>query len=167
MSGRPSSIHQPSTVAASVVKVKYQVDDRGGVAATLSGVDLFRAALRAWASGFVESAPVAHELAAGLTMVVLVEGVSDQRAVEALAARRGRDLTREGVCVVPMGGAMGVARFLGLFGARGLALDVRGLCDEAEVGYFRRGLEQAGRGAHLTRPAMEALGFHVCVADLE
>ncbi len=130
-------------------------------------MDLFRAALRAWASGFVESAPVAHELAAGLTMVVLVEGVSDQRAVEALAARRGRDLTREGVCVVPMGGAMGVARFLGLFGARGLALDVRGLCDEAEVGYFRRGLEQAGRGAHLTRPAMEALGFHVCVADLE
>jgi hypothetical protein len=35
--------------------------------------------------------------------VVLVEGVSDQRAVEALAHRRGRDLHAEGVAVVRWG----------------------------------------------------------------
>lgn len=35
---------------------------------------------------------------------VLLEGLSDLAAVEALAARRGRDLAAEGVCVVPMGG---------------------------------------------------------------
>ena len=44
--------------------------------------------------------------------VVLVEGVSDQLAVEALAARRGRDLTAEGVAGVPIGGAGNIRRFL-------------------------------------------------------
>ncbi|MEH0829970.1 MULTISPECIES: TOPRIM nucleotidyl transferase/hydrolase domain-containing protein [unclassified Micromonospora] len=111
---------------------------------------------------------MARELAEdGLTTVVLVEGVSDQSAVEALAARHDRDLAGEGVCVLPIGGAMGVGRFLRLFGAQGLAVNLRGLCDEAEEGYFRRGLEQAGAGAGLTRSGMEALGFYVCVADLE
>ena len=40
-----------------------------------------------------------------LRAVVLVEGISDQRAVVALATRRGRDLEAEGVSVVPIGGA--------------------------------------------------------------
>jgi hypothetical protein len=68
---------------------------------------------------------------------------------------------------VPIGGAMGVGRFLRLFGAPRFAVDVRGLCDEAEEEYFRRGLEHAGFGTGLTRSAMESLGFYVCVADLE
>jgi hypothetical protein len=111
---------------------------------------------------------VARELADdGLATVVLVEGVSDRVAVEALAARRDRDLAAEGVCVLSIGGAMSVARFLRLFGARGLAVEVRGLCDEAEEGFFRRGLEQAGFGTGLTRSEMAALGFQVCVTDLE
>jgi hypothetical protein len=130
-----------------------------------------RAAIRAWAAGGPDAsaaAAVARELADdGLTTVVLVEGVSDQCAVEALAAARDRDLIGEGVCVVPIGGAMGVARFLRLFGRSGLAVSVRGLCDEAEESQFRRGLEQAGFGSGLNRPAMEALGFYVCVSDLE
>ena len=62
---------------------------------------------------------------------------------------------------------MGVARFLRLFSIRGLAVNVRGLCDEAEESYFRRGLEQVGFGSDLTRTAMESLGFYVCVSDLE
>jgi predicted ATP-dependent endonuclease of OLD family len=37
--------------------------------------------------------------------VVLVEGVSDQRALDTRAARRGRDLSAEGVSIVPIGGA--------------------------------------------------------------
>lgn len=42
---------------------------------------------------------------------VLLEGLSDLAAVEALAARQGRDLAAEGVGVVQMGGAMNVGRY--------------------------------------------------------
>ena len=38
----------------------------------------------------------------GMRTVVLVEGISDQVALEALAARRGRDLQAEGTSIVPM-----------------------------------------------------------------
>ena len=57
--------------------------------------------------------------------VVLVEGASDQLAVEALAARRGRDLDAEGVSVVSIGGAGNIGRFLQLFGPRVLPSDWR------------------------------------------
>ncbi len=99
--------------------------------------------------------------------VVLVEGASDQFAVEALAERRGRDLRAEGVAVVPMGGATSVGRFLDRYGPRGLDVRLAGLCDAAEENYFRRSLERAGLGSALTRARMEALGFYVCTADLE
>ena len=95
--------------------------------------------------------------------VVLVEGVSDQRALEALAERRGRDLEAESVAIVPIGGAQAIGRFLGeLTGVR-----VAGLCDAGEEGDFRRALERAGLGSNLTRSGMERLGFFVCDADLE
>ena len=114
-------------------------------------------------------AAAAHALTPGVDpqMVVLVEGVSDQAALQALAARRGRDLAAEGIAVVPMGGARNIRRFLELFGPRGLNVRLAGLCDAREEGDFRRGLERVGLGAHLSRADMEALGFHVCVADLE
>jgi hypothetical protein len=99
--------------------------------------------------------------------VVLVEGSSDQVALEALADRRGRDLAAAGIAVVPMGGARNIRRFLELFGPRGLNLGLAGLCDAGEEGDFRRGLEWAGLGSNLGRAEMEALGFYVCVADLE
>jgi hypothetical protein len=99
--------------------------------------------------------------------VVLVEGMSDQAAVEALAARRGRDLGAEGVAVVPMGGAGNIRRFLERFGPQGSNRRLAGLCDAREEGDFRRGLEGAGLGSNLTRAGMGALGFYVCVADLE
>jgi hypothetical protein len=98
---------------------------------------------------------------------VLVEGISDQVALQALAARRGRDLAAEGIAVVPMGGARNIRRFLELFGPRGLAVRLAGLCDAREEADFRRGLERVGLGSNLTRADMEALGFYVCVADLE
>jgi hypothetical protein len=99
--------------------------------------------------------------------VVLVEGVSDQAAIETLAARRGRDLGAEGIAVVPMGGASNIGRYLARFGPSGLDIRLAGLCDAGEAGQFRRGLERAGLGTDLTRRDMEALGFHVCEADLE
>jgi hypothetical protein len=99
--------------------------------------------------------------------VVLVEGISDQGALEALAERRGRSLDAEGVSVVPIGGAQAIGSFLDLLGPAGLNLRLAGLCDAAEEGDFQRGLERAGLGSDLTRADMERLGFYVCVADLE
>jgi hypothetical protein len=99
--------------------------------------------------------------------VVLVEGVSDQYALEALARRRGRDLDAEAVAVIPMGGSGNIGTFLERYGPHGLDLRLAGLCDEAEEGDFRRALERAGLGSNLTRTDLERLGFYVCVADLE
>jgi hypothetical protein len=110
---------------------------------------------------------VTQATGAGASAVVLVEGISDQLAVETLAERRGRDLGAEGVSVVPIGGAQAIARFLNLYGPRGRDLRLAGLCDAGEEDEFRRGLERAGFGDGLTRADMEALGFYVCVADLE
>jgi hypothetical protein len=89
---------------------------------------------------------------------VLVEGASDLAAVEALAARRGRDLAAEGVCVVPMGGAMSVGRYAGILGPDGLGLRLSGLCDVRERPFFDRGLRRAGAPAD---------AVFVCVRDLE
>jgi hypothetical protein len=99
--------------------------------------------------------------------VVLVEGISDQVALETLAGRRGRDLRAEGVSVVPIGGAHAVERFARELGPRGRALELAGLIDAGEEAAVRRGLERAGLGSGLTRAGLESLGFYVCVADLE
>src|SRR6266536_4906297 len=99
--------------------------------------------------------------------VVLVEGISDQLALEALAERRGRTLDAEGISIVPIGGATNIGSFLARFGPQGLSVRLAGLCDAAEEGDFQRGLERAGLGSNLTRADMERLGFYVCVADLE
>lgn len=122
-----------------------------------------RESVVAWAAaGDVAAAAgeATRELASavGLRAIVLVEGVSDQAAIERLAVRRGRDLDAEGVCVVPLGGATSIGRFLDLLGPHGLGITVAGLCDKAEQGFFRRALERAG---------LSPEGFHVCDADLE
>ncbi|AJE43415.1 ATP-dependent endonuclease [Streptomyces nodosus] len=131
----------------------------------------FRRALTAWAAGGAEAgsaAVLARELAdGGVRTVVLVEGNSDQVALEALATRHGRDLGAEGVAVVPLGGATNIGRFLDVCGPPGLGLPLAGLCDIGEERHFRRHLERVGLGARLTHAGLETLGFHVCVADLE
>ena len=111
----------------------------------------------------MEAAHIADDVHA----VVLVEGLSDRVAIEALAERRGRDLAAEGVSVVPIGGAQAIRRALDLYGPPGLGLALAGLCDVGEERSFRRGLEHAGLGTELSRDAMERLGFYVCEADLE
>jgi hypothetical protein len=103
----------------------------------------------------------------GPRAVVLVEGLSDQCALEALAERRGRDLHAERISVVPIGGAQAIGQFLSLFGPGGLDVRLAGICDAGEEGTIRRGLERAGLGCRLTRIDMERLGFFVCSADLE
>ena len=90
----------------------------------------------------------------GSCAVVLVEGMSDQAAVQTMAERSGRDLPAEGVFVVPMGGATNIGHFADLFGPAGYGVRLAGLCDQGEERDFRRGLDGAGR-------------YFVCVADLE
>jgi hypothetical protein len=99
--------------------------------------------------------------------IVLVEGLSDQIALETLAARHQRDLVGEGVAVVPIGGAHAIDTFLARFGREGVGMKLAGLCDAGEESVFRRGLERAGYGTALTRAEMAGLGFYVCVTDLE
>ncbi|CAL9557805.1 hypothetical protein SUDANB58_04578 [Streptomyces sp. enrichment culture] len=124
----------------------------------MSDMESFLEAVTAWAAGGPGGS--ARELAARLPVraVVLLEGLSDAAAVDALAASRGRDLAAEGVCVLPMGGAMNVGRFARLLGPSGLGLRLAGLCDEGERPYYARGWEGAGAARH---------GFFVCAADLE
>ena len=86
---------------------------------------------------------------------VLVEGVSDVIAVEALAARLGRDLAAEGVVVRSIGGAHAIARVLGDLPE---ATTVVGLCDENEAPVFGRAAARA--------PGL-GFEFFVCRADLE
>jgi hypothetical protein len=99
--------------------------------------------------------------------IVLVEGISDEIALETFAARRGRNLDDEGVAIVPIGGAQAIGRFLARFGPHGSDVRLAGLCDAGEEHVFRCGLERAGFGSELTRADMEQLGFCVCVEDLE
>jgi predicted ATPase len=98
--------------------------------------------------------------------VILVEGVSDQYALEALADRRGRNLDAEGITIVPMGGASAIGIYLSLFGPSGFELPVAGLCDLAEESVFAGALRRAGHAIN-SRADMEQLGFFVCDADLE
>ncbi|MFE7752912.1 TOPRIM nucleotidyl transferase/hydrolase domain-containing protein [Streptomyces sp. NPDC057428] len=118
----------------------------------------FREAVTAWAAG--GDGEVARDLAVGLSVrtVVLLEGPSDAAAVDALTRSRGRNLADEGVCVLPMGGAMSVGRFAHILGPPCLNLRLTGLCDEAERSFYTRGLERAGAASQ---------GFFVCAADLE
>ncbi|HZS93721.1 MAG TPA: ATP-dependent endonuclease [Chloroflexota bacterium] len=112
---------------------------------------------------------ISGQSAAGGHAVVLVEGISDQIAVETLAARLGRNLKGEGVSVVPIGGAHAMGRALTRFGPQGANLRLAGLYDVGEETVVRRALQRAGFGSDLplTRADMEEIGFYVCVLDLE
>jgi hypothetical protein len=80
--------------------------------------------------------------------VVLVEGITDRIALEAVAAKLGRGLTAEGIEIVPIGGAQAIRRAAAQYdGER-----VVGLCDVGEERWFRRVLGDA---------------TYVCVKDLE
>jgi hypothetical protein len=99
--------------------------------------------------------------------IILVEGISDQIALETLALRRSLDLDAESISILPTGGAQALARYLTRFGPQGADSRLAGLCDAREEGILRRGLADAGVGLPRTRADMERLGFHVCVEDLE
>ena len=103
----------------------------------------------------------------GVGVVVVVEGVSDQTALDALARRRGIDLTAAGIRVVVLGGAHRIGGFLAELGPRISDLRLAGLYDAGEEAVFGRALERAGFGSDLAGGDLEQLGFYVCVPDLE
>ena len=125
-------------------------------------------------SGYVSGSAAATEATAralrkvgDARAIVLVEGISDQIALETLAARRGRDLDAEAVVILPMGGVHAITRFVTRFGPSGADLRLAGLCDAGDEGVFKRGLAEVGFGQPETRAEMERLGFYVCEEDLE
>ncbi len=100
-------------------------------------------------------------------IAVLVEGVSDQIALDTLANREGRNLAADGTLIVPVGGAHAFARYLLELGPKGVGLAVAGLCDVGEEPDIRRALETSGVGTVQDRAELEQLGFFVCERDLE
>jgi hypothetical protein len=80
--------------------------------------------------------------------VVLVEGITDRIALEAVASKLGCDLAAEGIEIVPIGGAQAIRRAAAQHEGKRLV----GLCDAGEERWFRRVLGDAA---------------YVCTADLE
>ena len=89
--------------------------------------------------------------------VILVEGVSDQIALETLARGRGRDLHALGAAVVPTGGAHAIGQFAVRFGPAGPGLHIIALCDAGEEAVVRRAVGCVSDDAPV----------FVCRADLE
>ncbi|MFZ3572678.1 TOPRIM nucleotidyl transferase/hydrolase domain-containing protein [Streptomyces sp. BH097] len=129
----------------------------------------FHEAVTEWAAGGPGEQARALSGSLRVRRAVLLEGLSDAAAVDALAERRGRDLAAEGVCVVSMGGAMNVGRYARLLGPTGLGLRLTGLCDERERRYYDRALgtdTNTGTGTD-TGTDTDTDAVFVCVADLE
>ena len=93
---------------------------------------------RRWQRNVAWDAETMEAIADDVRAVVLVEGVSDRAALEALATQRGYDFASEGVGIVAIGGATNLARYLALYGPEGRGLLLAGLCDAGEVRIFRR-----------------------------
>src|SRR5262245_39723983 len=117
-------------------------------------LELARDALSGYVSG--PSAPTvatarALKKLADSRAVVLVEGISDQIALETLAARRNHDLAAEGVLILPIGGAHASLRFLLQLGPNGMNLSLAGLFDAGEEKIIRPSLTKSGLAMPETR----------------
>ena len=102
-----------------------------------------------------EATTAALAQAADAVAMLLVEGVSDQIAVERLATRRGHELRDHRAAVVPVGGAGGMGRILAEHTTA--SQRVVALCDAAEEPLVRRAITASGR----------TVSLFVCVPDLE
>jgi hypothetical protein len=98
---------------------------------------------------------------------VLVEGWSDQAAIETLAPRVGLDLAAMAVVVLPLGGATNAPQFAARFGMQGQRLQLAGLYDLPEARHFLRALREGMGVPVASRADAENLGFYACSQDLE
>jgi hypothetical protein len=98
---------------------------------------------------------------------VLVEGWSDQAAVETLAHRVGLNLGAMAIVVLPIGGATNAHQFAARFGSQGLRLQLAGLYDLPEERHFLRAVCAGTATPTPNRTDPESLGFYACSEDLE
>ena len=98
-------------------------------------------------------------------MFLLVEGISDLMALDAVAQRQGRDLVAEGIVVVPVGGAHAFEQYLGRLGNHRVGL--RCLVDEAEEIIVRGAITTIASTGDATGSGRDGIGMYVCVQDLE
>ncbi|MHC5797775.1 TOPRIM nucleotidyl transferase/hydrolase domain-containing protein [Lacisediminihabitans sp. FW035] len=132
----------------------------------MTDLDSFRHAVIGWVtSGGDEARALASSLSVSVESVILVEGVSDEAAIVALGGITGDEPELARACIIPMGGATNIAKYLTALTALGVR--VAGLCDAGEERYFRRALARVGFGTIDSRARMAAAGFFVCVEDLE
>lgn len=96
----------------------------------------------------------------GAERVILVEGISDQIAVEAVAERGGSSVAERGIVVVPMGGIHALPWHLRRTASMPPGTDVVGLYDVGEAAVVGRAF-----GCPMAR--ITELGFHACIEDLE
>lgn len=131
---------------------------------------LARAALGGYESGHeapIRATKLALAKADTADAIIIVEGISDQIAIETLASRRGRNLELDGVAVLPIGGAQAARRYLLELGPAGQGRTLVGCCDADGAESFRRGLVAAQMGSPRSVTQLAVLGFQVCVDDLE
>lgn len=98
---------------------------------------------------------------------ILVEGWSDQAAIDALAARQGAELQAERILVVPIGGVTNLAAFARALGPLGHGLPLAGLYDRGEEPQALQHLARSAIADEATRAGAEGAGFFMCDADLE
>lgn len=89
--------------------------------------------------------------------LILVEGVSDQIAIETLARALGRPLDSVDAAVVPTGGAHAIGKFVERLGGGRPGPRLLAMCDLREEPYVRRSIERWPGDVEL----------FVCDADLE
>lgn len=101
---------------------------------------------------------------------ILVEGVSDEALVRAVARLKAVDLDREGISVVALGSANNFPNALKLFGPSGFDLPLAALVDEKEAHLPADALEVgiddlAAHGVFVARPDLEAEYCNALGAD--
>jgi len=104
---------------------------------------------------------------AGARSAILVEGWSDQAAVDAWAESLTVDLASRGVAVIPIGGITNFGKFASALATSGLGLRLSGLYDASEESLTLRSLAREGLVRDLTRTSAEEAGFFCCDIDLE
>jgi len=111
-----------------------------------------------------------HALAVAARAAILVEGWSDQHALQTLAKRRGNDLDSERILVVPTGGVTNIGHFAEALGPQGIGLRLAGLYDAPEQRQLRHALQRSGGAGAVvgdSNDGLEKIGFFACNADLE
>jgi putative ATP-dependent endonuclease of OLD family len=103
-----------------------------------------------------------HELVETLTseVVIFVEGASDRIVLEAVAARTGVRLARNGTRIIELDGAATFGRAVNVLGENGYGIPCIGLCDDDAKEDWAKSL-----GVDVSQ--LGGLGYHVCEPDLE